>query len=240
MYPITPNQNGTNASISTGQNSPLHYANSDNQRINTVNGSEIPFKRYSNLKRKIYKCETCDVEFVYKKSIKDHENNIHKKIRKYVCTICNRSCYYKSDFRKHCNSQYHKKNIAIHSQDSIEPPIKKEKPDYSPSTIVATTSNFSGVSQNNQTQEIHKCQAIQDHLMAKRKPDTSSLTVEDASSNSDSTNAVSSTLLADYGRIKSLEYMYLVDTKQRKPNFFEDYFWDRQTRSLVEKDPDFV
>jgi hypothetical protein len=129
---------------------------------------------------------------------------------------------------------------SYESQDSIDILSKKRKLDNSSLTIVDNTSNVNETTQADQTQEIYASQDILDLSIKKRKLDNSSLTVENASSNTDNENADSSTTLAEGICIEALRYMCLVDTKETNPNFFEDYFWDRATGNLVEKDPAFV
>jgi hypothetical protein len=134
------------------------------------------------------------------------------------------------------------KNLEIKTNQTImyDGSSKKLNLNNSSLTVVATTSNFNESSQADQTQEICESQYILDLSIKKRKLDNSLLTVEDVSSNYDNKNAESSTTLADDGFLKTLAYRNLVDTKETKPNFFVDYFWDRYTGNLVEKDPAFV
>jgi hypothetical protein len=117
-------------------------------------------------------------------------------------------------------------------QASIDLLSKKRKLD--------NTSNVNEATQADQTQESYESQDILDLSIKKRKLDNSSLTVEDVSSNYDNKNAVSSTMLAYSGFLKALAYRNIVDTKETKPNFFVDCFWDRYTENLVEKDPAFA
>jgi uncharacterized protein YlaI len=203
-----------------------------------------------HLKTKSHSCKypQCSYTCFALKSLRRHIQIIHEKIKPFICTKCDKKFSTKANLHQHYTTKNHKttnvqnKNLEIKANQTImyDDPSKKRKLDNSLLTAVATTSNFNESSQADKTQEIYESQDILDLSIKKRELDNSSLTVEDASSNYDNKNVESSTTLADDGFLKALAYRNLVDTKETKPNFFKDCFWDRATGNLVEKDPAFV
>jgi hypothetical protein len=254
MPKVTKHQNIANTQIPSNRSeipSKLPYACSKKGCNSKFRWKSWLYRHVSQVHQKIrpYACQhpQCPRAFTTLNSLEGHTKIEHENNKGFSCTTCKKEFYTEVALCLHYAGYSHKKvesenkHLGVKaSQTIIDGISKKLEINDTSLTVGATTSNFNESSQADKTQEIYESQDILDLSIKKRELDNSSLTVEDASSNYDNKNVESSTTLADDGFLKALAYRNLVDTKETKPNFFKDCFWDRATGNLVEKDPAFV
>jgi transcription elongation factor Elf1 len=188
---------------------------------------QIPSTSSEILGKQPYACpeEGCNSKFRYKAWLNRHVDQVHLNIRPYACPQCSYTFHVSNGLQQHVNAVHLKikphackypqcsytcsllANLQRHIQiihEKIKPftCTKCDEEFYTKASLHRhyTTKNHKTTNVQNKNPEIKDNQTIMyDGSIKKRKLDNSSLTVEDASSNSDNKNADSSTWRSEKG-----------------------------------------
>ena len=60
--------------------------------------------KYVQKEIKVFKCNICEYETVWKGYLKQHKKSVHERIKPYICNICNYKAIEKSSLKRHIRS----------------------------------------------------------------------------------------------------------------------------------------